>query len=73
MFFAAMSTLIAVFENIVGIGVDMFNASRVKVVIVNLIIVLALATPVILGFNVLSDFHPMGGQSVVLDLYDFLF
>ena len=72
MFFAAMSTLIAVFENIVGIGVDMFNASRVKVVIVNLIIVLVLATPVILGFNVLSDFHPMGGESVVLDLYDFI-
>jgi NSS family neurotransmitter:Na+ symporter len=72
MFFAAMSTLIAVFENIVGIGIDMFNASRVKVVIVNLIIVLVLATPVILGFNVLSDFHPMGGESVVLDLYDFI-
>ena len=60
MLFAAVSTLIAVFENIVGISIDAFNAQRRKAVVVNCIIIMLLSLPVILGFNVLSDVHPMG-------------
>ena len=72
MLLAAMSTLIAIIENVVGISMDLFNCSRVKAVAVNLIVILLCALPVILGFNVLKDFHPLGGETVVLDLYDFV-
>ena len=57
MLFAAVSTLIAVFENIVGISIDVFNISRKKAVVYNCIVILVLSLPVILGFNVLSDVH----------------
>ncbi len=72
MLFAAVSTLIAVFENIVGISLDIFKTTRKKAVIVNCLIILTMAMPVILGFNVLSDVHPLGEGSVILDLYDFV-
>lgn len=72
LFFAAMSTLITVVENIVGISMDLFNCSRIKSVLVNCLIILLCSAPVILGFNELSDFHPFGGETVVLDLYDFV-
>lgn len=72
MLFAAVSTLIAVFENIIGISLDLFKTTRVKAVIVNMIIILLLSLPVILGFNELSFIKPMGENSVILDLYDFV-
>ncbi|MGN0903369.1 MAG: sodium-dependent transporter [Succinivibrio sp.] len=72
MLFAAVSTLIAVFENVVGILIDIFKVSRVTSVLLNFVIITALSLPVILGFNVLSDVHPMGEGSVILDLYDFI-
>lgn len=72
MLFAALSTLIAVFENIVGISTDIFKTSRVKAVAVNCVVILLMGLPVILGFNVLSDIHPMGEGTVILDLYDFI-
>ncbi len=72
MLFAAVSTLIAVFENIVGISIDVFSVSRKKAVLFNCIIILLLGLPVILGFNVFSDVHPLGEGSVILDLYDFI-
>ena len=31
-----------------------------------------LSAPCALGFNLLQDFHPLGGKSTVLDLEDFL-
>lgn len=72
MFFAALSTLIAVFENVIGITLDIFRISRIKAVIWNFIVIFAMSLPVILGFNVLSFIHPMGQGSVILDLYDFI-
>ena len=72
MFFAALSTLIAVFENVIGITLDIFRISRIKAVICNFILIFAMSLPVILGFNVLSFIHPMGHGSVILDLYDFI-
>lgn len=72
MFFAALSTLIAVFENVIGITLDIFRISRIKAVICNFILIFAMSLPVILGFNVLSFIHPMGQGSVILDLYDFI-
>lgn len=70
--FAALSTIIAVFENIVSFGMDLWGWSRKKTVLVNIFAVILLSLPCVLGFNVLSSFHPLGGTSNILDLEDFL-
>ena len=53
-------------------GIDNWKLSRAKSVLVNLALMLVLATPCALGFNVLSGFEPMGPGTVVLDLEDFI-
>ncbi len=72
MTFAALTTVIAVFENIVSFAMDCLHWSRVKSVAVNFVLMLILAMPCALGFNVLSDFAPLGAGTVVLDLEDFI-
>ncbi len=69
--FAALSTVIAVFENIVASWMDM-GFSRLKACLINGIALILLAIPCILGFNVLSGFQPLGEGTVILDLEDFL-
>ena len=69
---AALSTVVAVFENIISFVTDSLHWTRRRAVIVNILALGTLSLPCILGFNVLSDFHPLGGDSVVLDLEDFL-
>ena len=72
MLFAAASTVIAVFENIIAFAMDLTNCSRAKTVVINLIAIVILSLPCILGFNVLSGFQPLGAGSNVLDLEDFI-
>ena len=72
LFFAALSTVTAVFENIISYGMDLFGWSRKKAVIVNLIGIPLLSLPAILGFNVLSGFMPFGAGSNIMDLEDFI-
>ena len=72
MIFAAMSTVIAVFENIVSFGVDLAGWSRRKSSLINLAAMLVLALPCALGFNVLSGVQPFGEGSVLMDLEDFI-
>jgi NSS family neurotransmitter:Na+ symporter len=72
MTFAAMSTVIAVFENIVAFAMDITGCSRKKSVLINFFVMIVLSLPCALGFNVLSGFNPMGEGSVVLDLEDFI-
>ena len=72
MTFAAMTTLIAVFENIIAYWMDNHGWSRKKAVAVNMPIIIVLAIPCILGFNLLSSFQPLGAGTGVLDLEDFL-
>lgn len=72
MLFAAASTIIAVFENIIAFAMDLTNCSRAKAVVVNLIAIVILSLPCVLGFNVLSGFQPLGAGSNVLDLEDFI-
>ncbi len=69
--FAALSTVIAVFENIVACFMDL-GFSRIKACLINGAALSVLALPCIFGFNLLSDFHPFGGTSTILDLEDFL-
>lgn len=54
MSFAALSTIIAVFENIISFAIDSWGWSRRRAVITNLFIVIALSLPCALGFNLLS-------------------
>ena len=72
MTFAALTTVIAVFENIVAFGIDVLHLSRKKSVAVNTVLMLILAAPCALGFNLLSGFQPLGAGSNVLDLEDFI-
>ncbi len=72
MTFAAYSTVIAVFENIISFGVDLWGWSRKKASIINTILIIVLSLPCILGFNVLSWIQPMGEGSGILDLEDFI-
>lgn len=70
--FAALSTIIAVFENIVSFTIDLFNWSRRKSVILNFIIIILGSIPCAIGFSILSGFQPFGEDSAILDLLDFL-
>ena len=72
MFFAAMSTVLAVFENILAMIREVTGWSRVKGCIISGILVLVLSVPCALGFNLLSGFVPFAAGSGVLDLEDFL-
>lgn len=72
MSFAALSTIIAVFKNIISFGMDLFNWSRKKAVIINLILILIVSLPCALGFNILSDLAPFGAGTTIQDLEDFL-
>lgn len=72
MSFAALSTVIAVFENIISFAIDRWNWSRKKAVAVNLIAIIILSMPALLGYNVLSAIAPLGAGSTILDLEDFI-
>lgn len=72
MIFAAFSTVIAVFENIMACCTDLFGWSRRKCAYINMALLIVLSLPCALGSNVLSWFQPFGEGSVVLDLEDFL-
>ena len=72
MSFAAFSTILAVFENIISCGMDLFHWTRKKSCTVNLIALIVLSMPCALGFNLLSSFQPLGEGSTILDLEDFL-
>lgn len=72
MFFAAMSTIVAVFENILACVKELTNWSRVKTCIICGIAILILSVPCALGFNLLSGFVPFNSGSSVLDLEDFI-
>lgn len=72
MSFAAISTVIAVFENIVKMTHDATEWERKKCVLVNLIGVAVLSIPAVLGYNILSGIQPLGAGSTIMDLEDFI-
>lgn len=72
MSFAAFSTILAVFENIISCGMDLFHWTRRKSCMINLAALIFLSLPCALGFNLLSAFQPLGEGSTVLDLEDFM-
>ena len=71
MVFASFSTVIAVFENIISFSMDMFGIERKKASVINCVIVLVASIPCVLGYNVWSNLHLIGGRDV-LDSEDFI-
>lgn len=72
LFFAALSTIVGVFENIVSFGMDLFKASRTKTVLINIVLISLLSIPCILGFNVWRHIQPLGADTNIMDLEDFI-
>ena len=72
MLFAAMSTVTAVFENIIAFGMDMWGWSRKKSCLINLGLLCVLVLPCIFGFSLWSGFTPLGAGTNIMDLEDFI-
>lgn len=72
MSFAALSTIIAVFENIIAMFMDMLGWSRKKSVGINFVLITVLSMPAVLGFNLLSNVQPLGEGTGIMDMEDFL-
>ncbi|MCB7317956.1 sodium-dependent transporter [Lacrimispora sp. 210928-DFI.3.58] len=72
MSFAAFSTIIAVFQNIISFATDLTGCSIRKAAVCNIIAIIVLSVPCVLGFNIWSGFEPLGAGSTVLDLEDFI-
>ncbi len=70
LFFAALSTVTAVFENILACWMDRWNISRSKAVAVNLVLIFLLSLPCLLGNNLWSSVKVLGMS--IMDLEDFL-
>lgn len=72
MSFAAFSTILAVFENIISCGMELTGWSRKKSSFINAIAIILLSVPCVLGYNLWSNdiFAVFGGA--VLDFEDFL-
>ena len=70
--FAAFSTVLAVFENILSCSADLFGWSRKKGCLYNGILIAIFSLPCVFGFNIWSSFQPLGSGTGVLDLEDFI-
>ncbi|MDO4261348.1 MAG: sodium-dependent transporter [Eubacteriales bacterium] len=70
--FAALTTIIAVFENIIAFDMDLLGWTRKKSVFVSAVAVILLSMPAVLGYNVLSGVQPLGAGSTIMDLEDFI-
>lgn len=72
MSFAALSTVFAVFENIIACLMDLFGITRKQACIVGVVGIFVLSIPCALGFNIWSHITPLGEGSTILDFEDFL-
>lgn len=72
MSFAALSTVIAVFENIIAMTVDLLGWERKKALLVNLVGIFLLSIPAVLGYNIWSGVQIMGSGTTIMDFEDFL-
>lgn len=70
--FAALTTVLAVFENIVACVMDFTGLSRRRACALCALLIGVLSMPCVLGFNVWSSFEPFGKGTCVLDLEDFV-
>ena len=71
MSFASLTTVIAVFENLIANSIESFGWSRKKAVVTNLVFMLVASLPCLLGYNLLKDVKLIGGRDI-LDSEDFI-
>lgn len=69
---AALTTVVAVFENIIAFLIDELGFSRRKAALATGGGIALLSLPCALGYNLLASIHPMGGDSTFLDLEDYI-
>jgi NSS family neurotransmitter:Na+ symporter len=67
-----MSTIIAVFEAIIAANMDLTGWKRTKAVKINIVALIVLSMPAILGYNVWSGFTPFADGTTIMDLEDFI-
>jgi NSS family neurotransmitter:Na+ symporter len=72
MSFASLSTIIAVFENLLSYCMEFFNWDRKKAVKVNIPLLMVLSIPAVLGYNLWSGIALMGEGTTIMDAEDFL-
>lgn len=72
MYFAALSTMIGVFENDVSFSIDIFGFSRKKAAYIAGLVITLGSIPCALGFNVLSFIEPLKDGNTIMDLEDFI-
>ena len=72
MSFAALSTIIAVFQNILSFAQDLWGWSLKKAIVFNAVLIIVLSLPCALGFNVWSFIQPLGAGTTIQDLEDFI-
>ena len=72
MTFASMSTVIAVFENLIVCFFELLRVDRHRIIRWGIPLIILLSMPCVLGFNVWSGIQPLGPGSGVLDFEDFL-
>lgn len=70
--FASLSTVIAVFENIISYSVDVWKMPRRRATAFHTLFMWLLSLPCALGYNLLSGIQPLGKGSTILDFEDFL-
>ena len=70
LFFAALSTVTAVFENILACWMDKWGIARSKAVLATLVLIFLLSLPCLLGNNLWSEFKVLGMG--IMDFEDFL-
>ncbi|MBQ9693647.1 MAG: sodium-dependent transporter, partial [Kiritimatiellae bacterium] len=68
---AALTTVIAVIENIVAMKMETAQCTRMRAIASTAPLLLVLAIPCALGFNILKTIEPLGPGSNILDLEDF--
>ena len=72
MIFAAFSTVLAVFENILACMRELTGWSRRKGCVICCVIILLLSCTTALGYSVFAGFVPFGEGTAWLDLWDFI-
>ncbi len=72
MSFAAISTVLAVFENIIACIMDLTSWGRKKTSLIVGLAIFVLSIPCVLGYNLWSSFVPFAEGSAILDLEDFI-
>ena len=69
---AALTTLVAVTENLIAFGIDELHLKRRVSTIATTVLLFILSLPCVFGFNLWSAFQPLGKGTNVLDLEDFI-